>query len=441
MDHLKNDNVKIHTFGCKVNTYDSGLLEKSLKIKNSAKKIHIINSCAVTAEASKEALRWTRKLKKQDPDSLVVVTGCSAQVEDESYFNQDSVDLIIANSHKSQISEIVNLKIENSHSEQKLFKSNIFKNEELGFGGGEEKSHTRSFLKVQDGCNSFCTFCVIPYARGTSRSISIDQLVQKAKELEAQGYLEIVLTGIHIGDFEDEKFKHIKKSHLAVLVDEILKNTKNIRLRLSSLEPIEVTEDLLDLYKHERMNPHFHLSIQSANSEVLKSMKRKYSQDDIISCFKRIHETLPSVFIGMDVIAGFPTETDLQFEDTYRCLSQLNWNRLHVFPYSVRPGTRAEKFENLVSDAEKSIRAQRLRELSQFKYDSQAMKQLNQLKPVLWLNQGKQSENYVRGLTLDYFNVRVPREKFVKTSTVKLLAYNQDLQKGEGYFLAEAFGE
>jgi threonylcarbamoyladenosine tRNA methylthiotransferase MtaB len=441
MDHLKAENIKIHTFGCKVNTYDSGLIEKSLSLDATERKIHVLNSCAVTAEASKEALRLTRKLKRQDPNSLVVVTGCSAQVEREDFFNVAEVDLIVANSHKSQLSQIINEKIQSKNLNQKLFKSNIFKNEELGFGGGEEKSHTRSFLKIQDGCNSFCTFCVIPYARGTSRSIEINRLVEKAQDLEKQGYEELVLTGIHIGDYEDESHKSYKGSHLALLVEEVLKNTKLIKIRLSSLEPIEVTDDLLSLYSHERMNSHFHLSIQSANSEVLASMKRKYKQEDILSCFEKIHKKLANVFIGMDVIAGFPTETDLQFEDTFKCLSELNWNRLHVFPYSRRPGTKAEIFESIVSENEKSTRAQRLRDLSQFKFDTAAAKHLNQLKSVLWLSQGKQNESYVRGLTDDYFSVKVSRQDFVSTKKVKLITYVPDLQRGEGYFLGELVHE
>ena len=264
---------KVHTFGCKVNSYDSGLIQNGLAGDGFAASeqpdIHILNTCAVTAEASKEAVRQIRRLKSKNPFAKVVVTGCAAQVDTGMFENLPGADLVVANSHKSRMAEIIRGHY-NGRLKQKVFKSNIFRKEELEAGGGIESSHTRSFLKIQDGCNSFCTYCVIPFGRGKSRSIKIADLVQRIRELEMAGHREVVLTGVHIGDYRDGE-KAIED-----LVESVLAKTKISRIRLTSLEPPEVTDRLLELYADERMCAHFHMSIQSATSKVLRDMKRQY---------------------------------------------------------------------------------------------------------------------------------------------------------------------
>ena len=197
---------QIHTFGCKVNTYDSGLIQKNL-LQNPVQlragvKVHVLNTCAVTAEATKEATKLIRRIKAKEPFATIVVTGCAAQVDTDFFSNLPGADLIVANSHKGLLPEIID-QFFKGEIKDKVFKSNIFRKEDLEMGGGEEASHTRSFLKIQDGCNSFCTYCIIPYARGKSRSISIQDLTERIQGLSAQGIQEVVLTGVHIGDYED----------------------------------------------------------------------------------------------------------------------------------------------------------------------------------------------------------------------------------------------
>ncbi len=399
---------KVHTFGCKVNTYDSGLIEKNiLKSKPAAEvtsSIHVLNTCAVTAEATKEAVRTIRRLKSKDPLCTVVVTGCAAQVDTGAFENLPGADLVVANSHKMQIPEILEDffkgKIKN-----KVFKSNIFRKDDLEAGGGLETSHTRSFLKIQDGCNSFCTFCVIPFARGKSRSLSIFDLVNRVNELHRKGFQEVVLTGVHIGDYEDDSQE--TKKYLEDLVETLLLRTKMPRFRLTSLEPIELTGRLLDLYADPRMCPHFHMSIQSANTEVLKNMKRKYTQAEVEDAFSRIHQRLPKAFVGLDVIAGFPTETHEQFEDTYLSLARTPWTRLHVFPYSERPGTKAILFSEAVPWEERLRRASRLRELSSHRVAERAKEQLGTTKEIILL---KNSKNRIQGLSRDFWNVQIEGE-------------------------------
>lgn len=393
---------QIQTFGCKVNSYDTGLLQKRLAKSGWtwAKKnpqIHVLNTCAVTAEATKEALRRIRKIKADNPFSLVVVTGCAAQVDTDKFSDLPGADLVVANSHKGEIENIVRDYYKGTLKER-VFKSNIFKKEDLESGGGEELFHTRSFLKIQDGCNSFCTFCVIPFARGKSRSIDIPQLVGRVNELSRQGVKEVVLTGVHIGDYEDQG------QSLDVLIGELLKSTDMPRFRLTSFEPIELTPEIYDLFEDPRLCPHFHMSIQSAHTRVLKDMKRKYGALEVEQSLNEIHRRFPKAFVGMDVIVGFPGESEEDFQETYSRLESLPWTRIHVFPYSDRPGTYASRQSDLQLKREVILeRAKRLRQLSFERYSQKALEQIGEIKKVLMLK----SSGAQKGLSRDYWPVLV----------------------------------
>lgn len=405
---------QLHTFGCKVNTYDSGLIQKNLlrsgfaleqkkrEETNAESSIHVLNTCAVTGEATKEAVRLIRRIKAKNPLATVVITGCAAQVDTGAFENLPGADLVVANSHKGMLPQLLEQYFKGTLT-QKVFKSNIFQKDDLEAGGGEEQLHTRSFLKIQDGCNSFCTYCVIPFARGKSRSISIFDLVTKVNTLYAQGVREVVLTGVHIGDYEDEVAG--SRKNLSDLVATLLAKTKIPRFRLSSLEPVELTDSLMELYQDPRMCPHFHMSIQSANTEVLKQMKRHYGQAEVIEALRKIEKMVPNAFVGMDVIAGFPTETDEQFEDTYQALADLPWTRLHVFPYSERPGTYAARLVEAVPWETRVHRAGQLRNLSLHRYQIEAQKQIGLTKSVLVL---KSKARGVQGLSHDYWPVQLP---------------------------------
>jgi threonylcarbamoyladenosine tRNA methylthiotransferase MtaB len=399
-----------HTFGCKVNTYDTGLIQKNLlrggfvhekpEALKQTPRIHVLNTCAVTAEATKEAVKLIRRLKIQDPFCTIVVTGCAAQVDTDQFQNLPGVNLVVANSHKSQLPEILTDYFK-GNLKHNIFKSNIFKKEDLEQEGGIESSHTRAFLKIQDGCNSFCSFCIIPYARGKSRSITISDLVKKVNELSQLGHQEVVLTGVHIGDYEDGDKK------IEDLVEALLKMTPVQRFRLSSLEPIEVSDRLLELYQDPRLCAHFHMSIQSANTEVLHQMKRKYDQAEVRHALLKIEKNVKNVFVGMDVISGFPTETLEQFEDTFLTLADLPWTRLHVFPYSERKGTRAEAMEISVPYHERKQRAARLRELSAARYQERGQAQVEQIQKALIL---KNSAKGTQALTREYWPVKLEIE-------------------------------
>ena len=398
---------QVHTFGCKVNTYDTGLIQKNLskngftqnseKIDNlSSTQVHVLNTCSVTGEATKQAVKLIRRIKSKQPLSTVVVTGCAAQVDTEQFRQLPGADIIVANSHKGLLPQIIDDFYKGKITD-KVFKSNIFRKEDLESGGGLEASHSRSFLKIQDGCNSFCTYCIIPYARGKSRSIPMKELLKRIQEIAELGVREIVLTGVHIGDYEDDG------KNLEDLVEYLLNKTSNIRYRLTSLEPVELTERLLNLYKDSRLCPHFHMSIQSAETNTLKAMKRNYDSDQVVSSLNRIQEQLPHAFIGMDVIVGFPTETDEEFNKTFESLKQSPWTKLHVFPYSERSGTRAAVMTQTVPQHVRVERAKRLRELSLDRIKAIGTQQIGSIKNVLIL---KNAKGY-HGLSEDYWPVKI----------------------------------
>lgn len=397
----------LQTFGCKLNTYDSGVLQKhlsqagfSLRETETPRHIHIINTCAVTAEATKESLKRIRQLKVRSPHSIIVVTGCAAQVDTECFVNNPHVDLVVANSHKGQIQNIVHEYLK-GRLKQRVFKSNIFKKNELEAGGGVEKNHTRSFLKIQDGCNSFCTFCVIPFARGKSRSLDTIALIRRVCELYDEGVRETVLTGVHIGDYMDSQGNQLED-----LVEALITHTPMPRLRLSSLEPIECSERLLDLYSDPKMCPHVHLSVQSVQTDILRAMKRRYDARKVEAAFDQITKKIPQAFIGLDMIVGFPSETEQQFNEAYERMEQLPWTKIHVFPYSPRPGTYANKIKGALHRHDILKRAKKLRRLSDTRYNQKAMDQVGKIKEVMILKSGQE------GLSEDYWPVSWSQESW-----------------------------
>jgi threonylcarbamoyladenosine tRNA methylthiotransferase MtaB len=404
----------MHTWGCKVNTYDTGLLQSRLGSEaispagSGAKKVHVLNTCAVTEEATREAARKVRQLKAREPGALVVVTGCGAQVDGSVFDELPGADLVIANSHKGEIESLVTQHVDGLLSER-VFRSNIFRKDELEEGGGLEADHTRAFLKVQDGCNSFCSYCVIPFARGKSRSIPIENLVRRTNELHALGASEIVLTGVHIADYEDEIIgdNGAKKLVLEDLVQALLERTRIPRIRISSLEPTELSDRLLSYYENLRMCPSFHLSIQSACTATLQRMRRRYTAEDVANVFSRIQSKLPHAFVGMDLIVGFPGETDSEFQETYELLAKSSWTRIHVFPYSERPGTKALQLEDKVPVAVRQSRAAFVRQLSSARYAERARQQIGKTLDGLILKKMKSSADSFQAITRDYWPVRI----------------------------------
>ena len=415
---MKSFHVK--TFGCKVNSHDSSLLKSRLKEAGftEGQDIALINTCAVTEEAGREALRQIKKIKQKNPKQLVVVTGCGAQVDTSLYDKSGNVDLIVANSHKGDLPRILKQFLKGET--EKVFKSNIFKKEDVYNGAFQRDSdRTRVFLKIQDGCDSFCAFCIIPFARGKSQSLPLKHLVESVKGFVDSGVEEIVLTGVHIGDYSDGE------NRLGDLVQALLSQTSLKRLRLTSLEPVELTEKLMECYEDSRMCPHFHLSIQSASSPVLKAMRRKYGRRDVEQALSLIQKKVPDAFVGMDVIAGFPDETDFHFEETYEVLKESPWTQIHVFPYSPR-----RKMSRALNERSTVLqRAALLRHLSQTRYEQEIRKQVGTEKHVLLFKTNNQ-----KGLSRDYWKVCLPPSSYYGEVSVSIQSVDQQTGVLQGIY-------
>jgi threonylcarbamoyladenosine tRNA methylthiotransferase MtaB len=326
--------LDIVTFGCRLNLYESEIIRAQATAAGLSDAI-VVNTCAVTAEAERQARQTIRRLRRERPTSRIIVTGCAAQIAPERFAAMPEIDQVIGNLEKLSaasygatrrvaVADIMTVRETASHLVE-------------GFDG-----HSRAFLQVQQGCDHRCTFCVIPYGRGNSRSLPLGQVVEQARAIVGKGYREIVLSGVDITAFGADL---PGKPSLGQLVRRLLALVPDLpRLRLSSLDPVEIDEDLWRLIGEEkRLMPHLHLSLQSGDDLVLKRMKRRHGRDDALAACRRARTLRPGIALGADLIAGFPTESEAMFANTLSLIAEADLTHLHVFPYSARQGTPAAR--------------------------------------------------------------------------------------------------
>lgn len=400
--------VAIHTLGCKLNYSESSTIVRQLENNGFSRvdfsdeaDIYIINTCSVTDNADKKCRTTVKSVLKQNPEAYVVVIGCYAQLKPEEISEIPGVDMVLGAAEKfNMIEHLHSLKKE---EEAIVFNKNIKETQDFvtAFSYGDR---TRSFLKVQDGCDYFCSFCTIPLARGKSRNATIAETVAKAKEVAATDIKEVVITGVNIGDFGADQDYAETFYDLIVELDKV----EGIeRYRISSIEPNLLSNEIIDFVAaSDKFVPHFHIPLQSGDDEILTKMRRKYLSDLYVDRIKRIKKQMPNSCIGVDVIVGFPGETEEHFLTTYNFLNELDISYLHVFPYSERNNTTAKKMTDKVTKAEKTERAQRLRILSTKKkryfYETQLGREMN----VLW-EEEKQGEN-MQGFSENYVRFEAP---------------------------------
>ncbi|MFB5189968.1 tRNA (N(6)-L-threonylcarbamoyladenosine(37)-C(2))-methylthiotransferase MtaB [Alicyclobacillus fastidiosus] len=359
--------VAFHTLGCKVNFYDTEGIWQVFKHHGYTQvpfeetaDVYVVNTCTVTGSGDKKSRQMIRRAVRTNPDSVVVVTGCYAQIAPDEIARIEGVDLVIGNDKKSKIVEYVEAVRREQHPF--LVVDNILKTrefEELDVPFFEER--TRANLKIQDGCNNFCTFCIIPWARGLIRSRAPEKIVTQATKLARAGYREIILTGIHTGgygaDLDGYRLAHLLKD---------LEGVPGLhRVRISSIEASEIDDELIEvLAESTQVVNHLHIPLQAASDPVLKKMNRHYTVQQFADKLAKLREALPQLAVTSDVIVGFPGETDEQFEETYEFVKRERFSELHVFPYSKRKGTPAAKFADQVPEDVKHTRVERLIELS-----------------------------------------------------------------------------
>lgn len=345
---------QIITFGCRLNSFESEVMRCNTKDAGLDDAI-IVNTCSVTAEASRQARQSIRRARRERPRAKIIVTGCAAQLDPESFADMPEVDRVLGNAEKLEAINFCADLIE------RVKVNDIMSvNETAGHLIDGFEGRTRAFVQIQNGCDHRCTFCIIPFARGPSRSIPRGAIVEQVRRLVENGCKEVVLTGVDIGAYGDDLPGTPGLSHL---IESVLAQAPGLaRLRLSSIDPIDVDDRLLDLLAGQlRLMPHLHLSLQAGDDMVLKRMKRRHTRADAIDVCKHVRDVRPDAVFGADLIAGFPTETDGMFENSLRLVDECGLTFLHVFPYSPRPGTPAENMPQVPAQVAKA-RAAKLRE-------------------------------------------------------------------------------
>ncbi|MEF3078824.1 tRNA (N(6)-L-threonylcarbamoyladenosine(37)-C(2))-methylthiotransferase MtaB [Winogradskyella poriferorum] len=404
--------VAFYTLGCKLNFSETSTIARSFNDEgftrvdfNEEADIYVINTCSVTENADKRFKTIVKQAQKVNPDAFVAAIGCYAQLKPEELADVDGVDLVLGATEKFKITDYLNDLTKNDFGE--VHSCEI---EEADFYVGSYSigDRTRAFLKVQDGCDYKCTYCTIPLARGISRSDTMDNVLKNAREISEQNIKEIVLTGVNIGDYGKGEFGNKKHEHTFLdLVTELDKVEGIERLRISSIEPNLLKNETIELVSQSRaFVPHFHVPLQSGSNDILKKMKRRYMRELYVDRVSKIKEVMPHACIGVDVIVGFPGETEEHFLETYNFLNELDISYLHVFTYSERDNTEAAAMDGVVPKNIRSKRSKMLRGLSAKKRRAFYEKQIGTKRTVLF--EGENKEGYIHGFTENYVKVKAP---------------------------------
>jgi len=404
--------VAFYTLGCKLNFSETSTIARNFVSEGFERvdfeekaDVYVINTCSVTDNADKRFKTIVKNALKKNEDAFLIAVGCYAQLKPEELAAVDGVDLVLGATEKFNVTSYINDLTKNNVGEAH---SCEISDADFYVGSYSIGDRTRAFLKVQDGCDYKCTYCTIPLARGISRSDTLEGVINNAKEISSKGIKEIVLTGVNIGDYGKGEFGNKKHEHTFLeLVKELDKVEGIHRLRISSIEPNLLKDETIDFVsKSTSFVPHFHIPLQSGSDELLKKMKRRYLRNTYSERVHRIKSVLPNACIGVDVIVGFPGETDALFLETYNYLNEIDISYLHVFTYSERPNTEAVDLDGVIPKKTRAKRSKMLRGLSAKKRRSFYENQLGNTLTALFENENK--EGYINGFTENYVKVKTP---------------------------------
>lgn len=432
-----NKKVAFYTLGCKVNQYET----ESLKTKlmnlgyenvefEEYSDYYIVNSCTVTSIADKKTRNILRRAKKNNPKSKVIVTGCYAQTNGEELLNIDEVDYVVGNSNKEEIVNLVK-ELEKNEVKNNLMISDIFmekKYKELEFSTLREMS--RAYIKIQDGCNNFCSYCKIPFGRGRSRSRDFQNILEEARKLSLEGYKEIILIGINIGDYgkdldETRTFEE--------LLEEIVKIDGITRIRIGSIYPDRISDKFIEVMKNKKIMPHLHISLQSCDDEILKLMRRNYGTSLIKERLKKLRESIPEIEYTADVIVGFPGETKERYENTKKVIEEIKFSDLHVFPYSERENTQAIKLDGKVDVHQRKMRVIDLENIQKGINRTIREKYIGKKVQVLI---EEEKENSYYGYSQNYLRVKIKNKNGIKLQVndeinIEIISIEKEMLIGE----------
>jgi threonylcarbamoyladenosine tRNA methylthiotransferase MtaB len=381
--------IALDTLGCKLNQSETELLAQQLvkaghRLVSSIDEanVYILNTCTVTHVADSKSRHLLRLAHRRNPEAFVVATGCYAQRSPHQLAGIEGISLVVGNNEKEQL--------------PRLLEQSGYPPASMEASDSPSLLRTRAFIKAQDGCSSFCTYCIVPIVRGREKSLPLEQVLSEVKERAAENYKEVVLTGTKIGSYLNDRM------NLKDLLERILHETDVPRVRLSSLQLQEISRELITLWGDSRLCPHFHLSLQSGSDTVLERMKRRYTVIDYQQAVSLIRSMVPDAAITTDIITGFPGETEQEFEESYKVCQGLVFSRIHVFPYSPRQGTEAALMPQLIDDATKKQRTQKMLALAKESTYNFRQQFLGKTRPVLW---EKESNGVWSGLTDNYIKV------------------------------------
>ena len=424
--------VAFYTLGCKLNFSETSTIARNFVSEgfnrvdfDEKADIYVINTCSVTDNADKRFKTIVKNALKKNEDAFLIAVGCYAQLKPEELAAVDGVDLVLGATEKFNVTSYINDLTKNQHGE---VHSCEISEADFYVGSYSIGDRTRAFLKVQDGCDYKCTYCTIPLARGISRSDTVENVLKNAAEISKRGIKEIVLTGVNIGDYGKGEFGNKKHEHTFLdLVKQLDKVAGIHRLRISSIEPNLLRDETIDFVsKSDTFVPHFHIPLQSGSDDLLKKMKRRYLRDTYTNRVQKIKKVLPNACIGVDVIVGFPGETEKHFLDTYHYLNDLDISYLHVFTYSERANTEAVLMDGVVPKKTRAKRSKMLRGLSVKKRRAFYETQLGETLTVLFESENK--EGYIYGFTENYVKVKTPwNPRFINTlHTITLTSIDED---------------
>ncbi len=425
--------VAFYTLGCKVNQYETEAVAELFEAEDyelvsfeEKADVYVINTCTVTSMSDRKSRQAIRKAKKNNEHAVVVVIGCYAQTSPEEVRNIPGVNLVIGTKDRNKIINYLDkFKAVETNANYVVDIANNIEFEKLNVK--TYKEHARAFIKIQDGCNQYCTYCIIPYARGPIRSKRPEDVLNEARELGEKGFKEIVLTGIHIASYG----KDIKTTSLMDIIERVHGVEGVERIRIGSIEPNIVTSEFIEEAKNLRkLCPHYHLSLQSGCDRTLKRMNRKYTTEDYKKVVALLRENVPDVAITTDIMVGFPGETDEEFETTYRFLEEISFAKMHVFKYSARKGTPAASFREQIPPEIKEVRSRRLIELSYTNTLNFNRSYIGRVMPVLF--EQEKGNGFIEGLTMNYIRVVCKGDKALKgeISAVELDALKDDFTYG-----------
>src|SRR6056300_804874 len=422
--------VAFYTLGCKLNFSETDTIKRSFEAENFKSvsfdeyaDIYVINTCSVTENADKKFKNYVKKAQKQNPNACVAAIGCYAQLKPEELAAVDGVDLVLGTKEKFQLTSYLN---DLTKSEFGQVHACEIEESDFYVGSYAIGGRTRAFLKVQDGCDYKCTYCTIPLARGISRSDTLERVLENAAEISSKGIKEIVLTGVNIGDYGKGEFGNKKHLHTFFDLVQALDKVEGIsRLRISSIEPNLLKNDVIDFVSQSRsFVPHFHIPLQSGSDALLKQMKRRYLTDLYTERVSQIKSVMPDACIGVDVIVGFPGETDEHFLETYRYLSELGVSYLHVFTYSERENTEAIDMDGVIPQEVRAKRSKMLRGLSSKLRHAFYESQLGTERNVLF--EGENKKGYIHGFTENYVKVKAPWDPSLVNTMHKVILKSID---------------